>query len=169
MLDQFLKTWFFTKLDIIHAFNQIHIHEDNEKYTAFQTWWELFKQLMMSFDLKNTSSTFQYYINDKLHDFLNIFVTVYIDDILIYLFMLSEHQKHVWMILKQLWKADLQCNIKKCKFHAIKIMYFDLIIFYDDIKMNLTKIEVIISWKSSQNVHDIQSFFRFTNFYKWFI
>ena len=50
---------------------------------------------MMSFNLKNESSTFQHYINDKFHDFLNIFMIAYIDDILIYLFMLSEHQKHV--------------------------------------------------------------------------
>ena len=91
MLNQFLKTWYFIKLDIIVIFNWIHICESDEKYTAFWTWWELFEQLIMSFNLKNESSMFQYYINDKLHDFLNIFVIVYIDDILIYLFTLSEH------------------------------------------------------------------------------
>ena len=46
---------------------------------------------MILFDLKNDSSIFQHYINDKLYDFLDVFVTVYIDDILIYSFMLSEH------------------------------------------------------------------------------
>jgi len=57
---------------------------------------------VISFDLKNDSSTFQYYINDKFYDFLDVFMTAYIDDILMYLFMLFEHQKHVQMILKQL-------------------------------------------------------------------
>src|SRR5436190_4305919 len=98
----------------------------------------------MLFDLKNESSMFQHYINNKLHDFLNIFMTAYIDDILIYLFTLSEHQKHVQMILKQLQEADLQCDIKKCKFHATEVTYLDLIVSHNDIKMNSVKIEAIV-------------------------
>src|SRR5438046_2822407 len=99
----------------------------------------------MLFDMKNESEIFQHYINDLLHKFLDVFVTVCIDDILIYLFMLFKHQKHVHMILECLKKADLQCDIKKCKFYIIKVIYLDLIISYDDIKMNSVKIEVIIS------------------------
>ena len=47
--------------------------------------------------------------------------------------------------------------------------YFDLIVFQEEIKINSTKVEAIISWKSSQNVHDVQSFLEFVNFYQWFI
>src|SRR5438552_4184611 len=97
----------------------------------------------MSFDIKNESEIFQHYINNSLHKFLDIFVTVYIDDILIYLFSLSEHQKHVCMLLEHLKKADLQCNIKKCKFYMIEVIYLDLIISHDDIKMNSAKMKVI--------------------------
>src|SRR5436190_14421471 len=97
----------------------------------------------MLFDLKNESSMFQHYINNKLHDFLNIFVTAYIDDILIYSFTLSEHQKHVQMILEQLQETDLQCDIKKCKFHTTKMMYFRLIVSQEELKMNSIKIEAI--------------------------
>ena len=100
ILDWLSKTWYFMKLDIIAVFNWIHIWEDDEKYTVFWTWWDLFEQFVMSFSLKNELSIFQHYINDKLHDFLNIFMTAYIDDILIYLFTLSEHWRHVQMILK---------------------------------------------------------------------
>src|SRR5436189_6007116 len=98
----------------------------------------------MFFDLKNEFSIFQHYINDKLHDFLDVFVTAYIDDILIYLSTLFKHQKHVQMVFKQLQEADLQCNIKKCKFHATEITYLNLIISHNDIKMNFVKIEVIV-------------------------
>src|SRR5947207_8334029 len=99
---------------------------------------------MMFFDLKNEFNIFQHYINNKLYDFLDVFMTVYIDDILIYLSTLSEHQKHVQMILEQLQEADLQCDIKKCKFHVMKIMYLNLIVFCNDIKMNSVKIKVIV-------------------------
>ena len=94
--------------------------------------------------MKNEFSIFQHYINNKLHDFLDVFVTVYIDDILIYLSMLFKHQKHVQMILEQLQEADLQYNIKKCKFHVTEIMYLDLIVSHDNIKMNSVKIKMII-------------------------
>ena len=57
-LNQFLKTQYFTKFDIIAVFNQIHICESDEKYTAFWTQWKLFEQLIISFNLKNESSIF---------------------------------------------------------------------------------------------------------------
>ena len=151
------------KLDIIVIFNQIHIWEDDKKYTAFWTWWSLFEQLVMLFDLKNELSIFQHYINNKLHDFLDVFVIVYIDDILIYSSTLFKHQKHVQMILEQLQETDLQCDIKKCTFHVMKIMYLDLIVSHDDIKMNSVKIKAIVDWKSSQNVHNVQAFLEFAN------
>src|SRR5947207_11347740 len=99
----------------------------------------------MLFDVKNESGIFQHYINNSLCEFLDVFVITYIDDILIYSFMLSEHQKHVCMILECLKKADLQCNIKKCKFYTTEVIYLSLIIFCDDIKMNSMKMIVIIS------------------------
>ena len=73
------------------------------------------------------------------------------------------------MILEWLWEADLQCNIKKCKFHVIEITYLDLIVSHDNIKMNFVKIKVIVNWKSSWNVHNVQVFLEFANFYWWFI
>src|SRR5205814_5879434 len=99
---------------------------------------------VMLFDMKNESEIFQYYINNLLCEFLDVFVITYIDNILIYLFMLFKHQKHVYMILECLKKADLQCNIKKCKFYMTEVIYLDLIISHDDIKMNPTKMKVII-------------------------
>ena len=136
-------------MKILTNYKNLQYFMITKQLTYQQTQWELFKQLMISFDLKNESNTFQHYINDKFHDFLNVFVIAYIDNILIYLFTLSEYWRHVWMILKQLWEADLQCDIKKCKFHVTEIMYLDLIIFHNDIKMNSVKIKAIIDWKSS--------------------
>ena len=129
----------------------------------------MFEQFMMFFNLKNEFNTFQYYINNTLHEFLDVFVTAYIDDILIYSNFLSEHQKHIWLIFKWLQETNLQCNIQKYKFHTNKMTYLSLIVSQKKIKMNSTKIKTIISWESSQNVHDVWSFLEFVNFYQWFI
>ena len=73
------------------------------------------------------------------------------------------------MMLKQLQDADLQCDIRKCKFHTSEVTYLDLIVSQDDIKMNSVKIETIIEWKSSFNIHNVQVFLEFANFYQQFI
>ena len=80
--------------------------------------------------------------------------------------MLSEHQKYVHIVLECLKKADLQCDIKKCKFYVTEVIYLDLIIFCDDIKMNPAKMEAITGWENFNNVHDVQSFLNFANFYQ---
>ena len=81
----------FTKLDIIAAFNKLWMAEGEEWKTTMRICYELFKYLVMPFDLCEASSSFQSYINDILWDCLNIFTTVYIDDILIYSKSVKEH------------------------------------------------------------------------------
>jgi hypothetical protein len=101
------KTKFFTKLDIIAAFNRIRIANGDEYKTVFRIRYGLFKYLVMSFDLIDASSTFQHYINDSLREYLNIFCTVYLDDVLIYSDSLKDHRKHVKLVLQALRKAGL--------------------------------------------------------------
>ena len=95
--------------------------------------------------MKNEFSMFQYYINNILHEFFDVFVTAYIDNILIYSNFLLEYQKHVQLIFKQLQEINLQCDIQKYKFHASKMTYFSLIMFQKEIKMNSIKVETIIN------------------------
>jgi hypothetical protein len=168
-LDRLAKARYFTKLDIIAAFNRIRVREGDEKYTAFRTRWGLFEYLVMPFGVKNGPGTFQQYVNDTLREFLDVFVTAYIDDILIYSSSLSEHRKHVRMVLERLRDAGLQCDIKKCKFHASEVTYLGLIISRDGIKMDPEKVAAIMNWGSPSNVRDIRGFLGFANFYRRFI
>ena len=90
----------YTKLDIVSAFNCIWMKEGEEWKTVFRTCSGLYKYLVMPFSLANTPSTFQNYINDVLRpDILDIFGTTYVDNILIYSQTLKKHQKHVKLVL----------------------------------------------------------------------
>ena len=89
----------FTKLDIIAAFNQLYIQERDESLTAFCTCFKLFEYLVMLFSLCNGPALFQNYINNTLHEYLNNFCTVYLDDILIYSDNEAEHEIHIKHIL----------------------------------------------------------------------
>jgi len=97
------------------------------------------------FELTNESSSFQNFINDTLHDFLNVFCIAYMNDILIYSNSKKKHTQHVHQILKRLRVIELQINIKKCEFSVIKIKYLSLIIITHEIKMNSEKINAIMN------------------------
>jgi len=159
----------FIKLNIISAFNRLWIKEEDEALIVFCTRFELFKYLVMLFDLCNESISFQKYIHNTLCEHLDKFCTAYLNDILIYFNNELEHEIYVKLILRKLWEADLQMNIIKCEFHVTQVLYLELIIIIEEIKMNFSKIDIIVNWLILINVKDIQSFLDFTNFYKRFI
>ena len=129
--------------------------KDDEWKTAFRTRYGLFEYLIMPFGLTGAPSTFQHYINDVLREYLDIFYTAYLDDILIYNNSLKEHQKHVKLVLQALKIARLQVEIEKCEFHTTETCYLGLIIGIDGIRMDLKKIETVKNWKQPQNLKDI--------------
>ena len=116
-LNHLSQAKIFIKLNIISAFNQLWIKEENEAFIIFHTRFELFKYLVMFFNLCNEFVSFQKYINNTLHEYLNKFYTAYLNDILIYFNNKLKHKIHVKLILQKLRKANLQINIIKCKFH----------------------------------------------------
>ncbi len=108
-------------------------------------------------------------MNDILWDFLNDFCQVYLDDILIYSKMRKKHRDHVKLVLKWLREAELQMNIWKCKFNVEETVFLEVIVSELNLRMNLSKMTIIVSWITSINLKEIQSFVRFVNFYHHFI
>ena len=144
-LDCLCNAVIYIKLDIIAAFNHLRIAEGKEWKTAFWTHYELYEYLVMPFSLTNALSSFQHYINDTLRDYLNVFCTVYIDDILIYSNSWEEHTAHVKKVLERLWIASLQINISKCKFNVTEVCYLGIIITTDGICMNPQKVQAVVN------------------------
>ncbi len=168
-LNHLNRAKIFIKLNIIFAFNRLRIKEEDEALIIFRTRFELFKYLIIFFDLCNESVSFQKYINNTLREHLDKFCTVYLNDILIYFNNELKHEIYVKLILRKLREADLQMNIIKCKFHVTQVSYLELIIIIEEIKMNSSKIDIIVNWLILINVKDVQSFLNFTNFYRRFI
>jgi len=82
---------------------------------------------------------------------------------------LKKHKWHVWLILHRLREINLQININKCEFHVQKIIFLELLIFIEELKMNSWKIQVIVKWFTLNNLTQIQFFIDFCNFYRRFI
>jgi len=99
----------------------------------------------MLFNLCNESVLFQKYINNTLHEHLNKFYTAYLNNILIYFDNELKHEIHVKLILRKLQEADLQINIIKYEFHITQVLYLEFIIIIKEIKMNSSKINIIVN------------------------
>ncbi len=169
IIDKIVSCKHLTRLNIISAFNKLQMHLNNENYIIFITALKAYKYKVLSFKLTNESIFFQQYMNDILWDFLNDFCQVYLDDILIYSKTRKKHRDHVKLVLKRLRKAELQMNIRKCKFNVEETVFLEVIVSELDLRMNLSKMTVIVSWITSINLKEIQNFMKFVNFYRCFI
>jgi len=133
-----------TRLNVIAAFNKLCMHLDSEDLTIFIIFFDSYKYHVMLFDLINESAFYQHYMNDVLFEYLHQFCQIYLDDIIIYSKILKKHKRHVRLILHRLREIDLQIDINKCEFHVQKIIFLELLIFIEKLKMNSQKIQAIV-------------------------
>ncbi len=131
------------KFNILEAFNWIWIKEEDEWKTVFCTWLEHYEYLIMSFDLINASVTFQTFVNNILWCYLNQFVIVYLNNILVYLKTKKEHVQHVRKVLQTLKKVDLHIKSEKSEFHVQSVQFLKFIIMSQSLWMNLKKIKAV--------------------------
>ncbi len=164
------KAKWMIKINIRHAFNRIRMHfKENENLITFRIKYEIYKYLIMSFELINESFTFQNFMNDTLMNYLNEFVVAYLNDIIVYNNNKKKHIQHVRKILQRLRETNIQVDVNKCEFHTIETKFLDMIVDRDEIKMNFEKIKAIVEWDTSNHLKEIQTFLRFVNFYRRFI
>ena len=124
----------------------------------------------MSFGLFNAPATFQRYVNKILAEKLDIFIIIYLDDILIYTKDLGQpHVEDVRRVLDQFRKNSLFANLKKCYFHQNEVCFLGYVVSSKDISIEAERIKVVKEWPESKLVWDIQVFLGFTNFYRQFI
>lgn len=159
----------FTTLDLKGAYNLIRIKEGEEWKTAFRTRLGHYEYLVMPFGLTNAPATFQTMINDVLREYLDIFVVVYLDDILIFSKTLEEHRQHVHKILQRLQEKKLLVEAEKCEFHKQKVKFLGYELSPGKIRMDPDKIACIKDWPTPVRVKDVRAFLGFANFYRKFI
>ena len=108
-------------------------------------------------------------MNNVFSDLLNIYVLVYLDDILIYSDTLEEHHRHIREVLLRLWNNKLYARGDKWSFHEDTIKYLGFILSPNGLSMDPSKVSTILEWLEPRKVKHIQSFLGFTNFYRRFI
>lgn len=159
----------FTKIDLRGAYNLVRIRQGDEPKTAFRCHYGHFEYLVMPFGLTNAPAVFQNMMNDIFSDYLDHFVVIYLDDILVYSKTQEDHDIHVRKVLHRLLDRKLYAKLEKCMFDQTQVEFLGFIVGKDGVSMCPDKCKSIEKWPPPTNVVQTQSFLGFANFYRRFI
>jgi hypothetical protein len=137
--------------------------------TAFRTRYELYEYTVMSFGLTSAPVYFMYLMNKVFMEYLDKFVVVFIDDILIFSKMEEEHEKHLRMVLEKLRSNQLYAKFSKCEFWLTEVAFLEHVISAGAISVDPSKVKDVLNWMPPMNASEIQSFLGLVGYYHLFI
>ncbi|MBW0555850.1 hypothetical protein O181_095565 [Austropuccinia psidii MF-1] len=167
LLTIFNSSTIFSKIDLRGAYNLLRIKEGDENLTAFRAKYGSYEYLVMPFGLTNAPASFHNLVNDIFADFLDVFVVIYLDDIMVFSSSEEEHVKHVTSVLQRLRENHLFAKASKCVFHASSVEYLGYVVSSEGLKMDSSNVQEILNWPQPRNIKALQSFLGFANFYQY--
>src|SRR3954469_13652796 len=158
LYDQLAGSKVFSKLDLRLGYHQIRVRDVDIPKTAFITRYGSYEYTVMSFGLTNAPATFSRLMNYIFMEYLDKFVVVYLDDILIYSKNDEEHAEHLRLILTKLREHKLYVKYSKCEFWLPEVTYLGHVISKDGIAVTPERIQAIIDWTPPKTVKQVRSF-----------
>jgi hypothetical protein len=169
LFDQLNGACVFSKIDLRSRYHQLKIRASDIPKIAFITQYGLYEYTIMSFGLTNALAYFMYLMNKVFMEYLDNFVVVFIDDILIFSKNEEEHDEHLHLVLQKLRENQLYTKLNKCEFWLKEVSFLGHIIFEGGISIDPSKVKDVLSWNKPQNVLDIRSFLGLAGYYRRFI
>ncbi|GJY56029.1 putative reverse transcriptase domain-containing protein [Tanacetum coccineum] len=148
------------------GYHQLRVHDDDILKTAFRTRYGYFKFTVMPFGLTNAPSVFMNLMNQVCRPYLDKFVIVFIDDILIYYKTRKEHEMHLGLVLELLKREKLYAKLSKCEFWLQEVQFLGHVINGDGIHVDPSKIEAIKNWEAPITPSEVRSFLGLLGYYR---
>ena len=169
LFDQLRGASVFSKIDLRSGYYQLRVKEVDVPKTAFRTRYGHFEFLVMPFGLTNAPAAFMNLMNRVFRPYLDQFVVVFIDDILVYSKDAQEHENHLRIVLQTLRKNQLFAKLSKCDFWLKEVSFLGHIVSAEGIRVDPVKIEAIVNWKLPRNVTEVRSFLGLAGYYRRFV
>ena len=133
---------------------------------VFTTYYGLYEYTVMSFGLTNASATFMRLMNSIFHEYLDKFVIIYIDDILVYSKTEEEHAEHLRLVLTRLRDHRLYAKFSKCEFWLKELIFLGHVVSAAGVAVVPDKIQSILDWATPKSVKDIRTFLGLAGYYR---
>nr|GFB33096.1 putative reverse transcriptase domain-containing protein [Tanacetum cinerariifolium] len=169
LFDQLQGACCFSKIDLRSGYHQLRVRDEDIPKTAFRTRYGHFEFTVMPFGLTNAPTIFMDLMNRVCNPYLDKFVIVFIDDILIYSKSEEEHEVHLKTILDLLKKEKLYAKFSKCEFWLKEVHFLGHVVNRDDIHVDPSKVESVKNWKTPESSTEIRSFLGLAGYYRRFI
>ncbi|CAI7737760.1 unnamed protein product [Closterium sp. NIES-53] len=169
LLDQLRGATVFSKLDLRSGYWQIRMADNSIHKNAFRTRYGSYEYLVMPFGLTNAPATFQAEMNHILQPLLDECVVVYLDDILIYSKDMKQHVEHLRRVFEIPRRECFYVKLSKSEFAMKKVQFLGHMVSAQGVHVDPKKIEAVRTWKTPENVKELQQILGFANYYNRFI
>ncbi|GJY85472.1 reverse transcriptase domain-containing protein [Tanacetum coccineum] len=169
LFDQLQGACCFSKIDLRSGYHQLRVREEDISKTAFRTRYGHFEFTVIPFGLTNAPTIFMDLMNRVCKPYLDKFIIVFIDDILIYSKSEEEHEVHLKTILDLLKTEMLYAKFSKCEFWLKEVQFLGHVVNRDGIHVDPSKVESVKNWKTPESPTEIRSFLGLAGYYRRFI
>ncbi|KAG8492331.1 hypothetical protein CXB51_009857 [Gossypium anomalum] len=169
LFDQLKGASMFSKIDLRSGYYQLRIRDSEVPKTAFRTRYGHYKFLVMPFGLTNTPAVFMDLMNRIFRPYLDRFVVVFIDDILVYSRDETEHAEHLRLGLQILRDKQLYAKFSKCEFWLREVSFLGHVVSASGIRVDPSKISAILNWEPPRNITEVRSFLGLAGYYRRFV
>jgi hypothetical protein len=169
LFDQMKGVSIFSKIDLRLGYHQLKIRELDIPKTTFRTRYGLYEYTVMSFELTNAPAYFMYLRNKVFMEYLDKFIVVFIDDILIFSRGEEEHEVHLRLVLEKLRAHKLYAKFCKCEFYLTEVAFVGHVISAGGVSVDLGKVKDVLNWMPLTPTSEVRSFLRLAGYYHRFI
>ena len=169
LFDRLGGSQVFSKIDLRSGYWQVRLRKEDIPKTAFKTRWGLYEFLVVPFGVTNAPAQFMNMMNDVLADFLDRFVVVFLDDLLIYSRTPEDHAEHLRQVLQRLHENKLYAKASKCEIAYQAIEFLGQKVIPRGMCPTEQKMKAVHEWKVPQNVKDVRAFLGFANYYRRYV
>ena len=159
----------YSKIYLRIGYHQLRVRETDIPKTTFRTRYGHFEFTVIPFGLTNALATFMDLIHRVFHPYLDRFVVVFVDDILIYSETEEDHEDHLRVVLQTLRDHQLYAKFSKCEFWLTEVRFLGHIRSASGVSVDLEKVEAVMSWERPKSVFEIRSFLGLARYYRRFI
>ena len=169
LFNQLQGAYTFSIIDLRSGYHQLKIRATDVPKTAFRTRYGHYEFLVMSFGLTNAPAAFMSLMKGIFKPCLDLFVIVFIDDILIYSKSRKEHEEHLKIVLELLREKRLYAKFSKYEFWLDSVSFLGHVVSKDGVMVDPSKIETVRNWVRPTNVSEVRSFVGLASYYHLFV